>query len=597
MKINIITFLRISLIFLLISNTLSQISVFPDHFIDTDSPYSSSNLYLSSDIKERQIYKLGYFSQSNTKIKSNKFGIVYTPDPVCEGDSGNTLITDNNEIQSKFFESIKDPKSSREKNFSEELELLKYFCSGPKLIINTPFPVLHNTGYILKYKLSMTNDYLNNQNINIKVNLRIIQKHSISGEELVCTFGMKGGVADWFKMTIKSKLSTANKITMMFTCEGENDSKNFDINPDDSFKFIFEIDDQNYNVFVSFYQVLLEDSSSSYISSYENNNIIRTFNGLEKCDITNEESKCLIGYACSDEKVCKSCEPSCFECYNNMQCENCNILTDVGKSTCEKNYIDLSNFEDIKINAPLPSNEFHERSTIGFWIFISDLSKARNGNSNIYHVVIKDRYVLSIIPNEISTGIYCHAYEDLYRRITSETIYESHYTDRESDYVVYKKIPTEEQLNYINSKDLSGQWFHVSCGLSLDHKKFHVTSVINGEVGYTERALRHENLYYDSNKNEYVENDIYNRHIINENNQNLLVEFRNFGKASSKIYLRYFLLFQEYIPPSYKYMYFDFYGVNNIEKYILLQIKFDKLIEDSNTYKITFKTIEPLEQS
>jgi hypothetical protein len=104
-------------------------------------------------------------------------------------------------------------------------------------------------------------------------------------------------------------------------------------------------------------------------------------------------------------------------------------------------------------------------------------------------------------------------------------------------------------------------------------------------------------LYYDSNKNEYVENDIYNRHIINENNQNLLVEFRNFGKASSKIYLRYFLLFQEYIPPSYKYMYFDFYEANNIKKYILLQIKFDKLFEDSNTYKIMYKTIESQEQS
>ena len=74
--------------------------------------------------------------------------------------------------------------------------------------------------------------------------------------KLICIFGMKGEVADWFKMTIQSKLSTANKITMMFTCEGENDSQNFEVNPDDSFKFIFEIDDPNFKVFISFYQVL-----------------------------------------------------------------------------------------------------------------------------------------------------------------------------------------------------------------------------------------------------------------------------------------------------------------------------------------------------
>ena len=122
-------------------------------------------------------------------------------------------------------------------------------------------------------------------------------------------------------------------------------------------------------------------------------------------------------------------------------------------TTCVKNYIDFSNFEDIYIDVPLygDQKEFHERSTFGFWIFISDLSKARTGNANIYHVVLKDRYVVSIIPNEVSTGVYCHAYEDLYRTITSETIYESHYTDRESSYVLYRMIPSDEQLKYINS--------------------------------------------------------------------------------------------------------------------------------------------------
>ena len=85
---------------------------------------------------------------------------------------------------------------------------------------------------------------------------------------------------------------------------------------------------------------------------------------------------------------------------------------------------------------------------MGLWIFISDLSKAKNGNYNIYHVILKDRYVLSIIPNELSVEIFCHTYEDLYRKITSETTLQSNYIDRESDYVLSRVIPSDDQLRY-----------------------------------------------------------------------------------------------------------------------------------------------------
>ena len=600
MKAKLYHFSILLLILLLISNSFSQIKVFPDHYIESDSPYSSSDLYLSSDIKERQIYKLGYFSDPNAPnsdktIKSYKFGVIYSPDKYCVDKSDNSAIKDDESI-SKFFYSITDKTSTRENNFSEELELLKHFCFGQKLIINTPFPTLHNTGYILKYKLSMTNDFTDGQDVDINISLRILP----STDYPICKFRMKGGKADWFKMTIKSKLASTNKITMMFSCEGESVSHNFDVNTNDSFQFIFDNGggSNTFNVYISFYQVLLEDSSSSYVSSYGENKIIRTYNGMDQCSNDVAEKKCLIGFACVTKEggvgnECKSCDSSCFDCNGVGSCSTCNALTDVGTdgtgvgTTCKKNYIDFSNFEDIKIKPVLSSDEFNERSTFGFWIFISDLSKARNGNSNIYHVVLKDRYVLSIIPNEISTGVYCHAYEDLYRTITTETIFESHYTDRESAYVLYKMIPTNEQLQYINSKDLSGQWFHVSCGLSFDHKLFHVTTMINGEEASNEKALRHENLYYDSDKNQYVENDIYNRHIIKDH---LEVEFRNFGLAGSKVFLKYFILFQEYIPPSYKFMYYDLYDIRSpFSELILLQIKFDELTEDSSGYKINYK--------
>ena len=586
-----LNFSNLLLIFLLISNAISQVTVYPDHYLETDSPYSMSSLYLTSDIKERQIYKLGYFSTGTTNIKSYKFGLIYKPDSFCLNENNSDGIAESNvNTSNKFFSSINNQESTREKNnFSEELLLLKHYCSGKALTINAPFPTLHNTGYILKYKLSMTNSDASTDEVEININLHI---NSTNENNLICKFKMKSEVADWFKLTIKSKLTTTNKITMIFSCEGEDVSHNFDVKTDESFKFLFNSDNSDFDIYISFYQVILEDSSSSYVLDYNDNNIIRTYNGLEKCG-TADDRKCLIGFLCNGSSKCQKCDETCYECENGGTCQNCNVLTDVdgtgtgaGAGTCKKNYVDLSNFGDLDIDVPLNSNEFHERSTMGFWIFISDLSKARTGNANIYHVVLKDRYVISIIPNEVSTGVYCHAYEDLYRTITSETIYESHYTDRESSYVLYRMIPSDEQLKYINGRDLSGQWFHVSCGLSFDHKMYHLTTVINGEAYYIETALRHENLYYDSSKSQYVENDIFNRHIINDNK--LKLEFRNFGKAGTKVYLKYFLLFQEYIPPSYKFMYFDLYG--STHEMILLQIKFDELIY-SSSYQFNYKTI------
>ena len=187
------------------------------------------------------------------------------------------------------------------------------------------------------------------------------------------------------------------------------------------------------------------------------NRIIRTFNGLEKCDtnFNTPEKNCLLGYNCESNE-CKSCYFTCELCtnYNSKNyCFGCGTITapdkSIKKTTCEINNIDITNFKDIEVKVPLyKQNEFHERSTLGLWIFISDLSKAKNGNYNIYHVILKDRYVLSIIPNELSVEIFCHTYEDLYRKITSETTLQSNYIDRESDYVLSRVIPSDDQLRY-----------------------------------------------------------------------------------------------------------------------------------------------------
>ena len=572
----------LTIIILLFPKFFCQLKVYPDHYVPSDSPYSYlDSLYLTADIKNRQIYKLGYFTQSNNPIVSYKYGLIYYPDKSCSGGQISSSGT--------FFISniIKDKESTQGDNFSEELELLQNICNGNNLIINTPFPTLHNTGYILRYKLLIGCDNESNKP-NIEIYLKIL-----ANEELICSFSMDN-IAEWFFMTIQSTLSQTNKITMNFYCHKSEESKSFIVNTNDELKFIIKEKTNKY-IYLSFYQVVLEDSTDSYLSNINDKKIIRTYNGLEKCnDIAEENNKCLLGYTCQDNNQCKSCDFTCESCSgtSQTQCKGCTPLTfpdkSIGQSTCNINNIDITNFKDLEISVPLGYNEFHERSSLGLWIFISDLAKARNGNFNIYHVVLKDRYVLSIIPNEISVDIYCHAYEDLYRKITSETTLQSNYADRNSDFVLNRLIPSTEQLQYINGKDLSGQWFHASCGLSFDHKKFYASTMINGKASTIERALKHENLYYDSAKSQYVENDIFNRHIITEIDKYLNLQIKNFGNAGTKIFLKYLLLFQEYIPPSYKYMYYDYYKENGIEE-ILLQIPFDFLDINTNAYYIKMK--------
>ena len=555
------------------------LTVYPEHYVPSDSPYSYLSLYSISGIKERQIYKLGYFTGGIDTIVSYKTGFLYKPDNTCQGGTISNTKTGN-----LFFETIIDERSTRVNNFSEELELLMNICYGTSLTIGAPFPTLHNTGYVLRYKLVIACE--NSTPSNILINLK---KQSDDSEELICSFPMETK-ADWFFMTIYSTLSQTNKITMNFNCEKTEVQKSFVVNTDEEFKLVI-YEENNKDVYLSFYQVVLEDTTDSYLTNLNDNRIIRTYSGLSKCDNTYEKNKCLLGYNCENSNECTSCHYTCESCLNSnnaLRCNGCTVLTfpqnSIGKNTCPINNIDMSNFKDIEIDVPLLQGEFHERSTIGMWIFISDLKKARNSNSNIYHIVLKDRYVISVIPNELSVNVYCHAYEDLYRKITSDTTLQGNYADRESDYVLSRIIPSEEQLKYINGKDLSGQWFHVSCGLSFHHKKYYVGTMLNGEANYIERALRHENLYFDSSKNEYVENDVYNRHIIGED-ACLHVSIKNFGNSESKIFFKYFLLFQEYIPPSYKFMYYNYFD-SNLDQ-ILLQIPFDQI--DLNSYEINVK--------
>ena len=202
------------------------------------------------------------------------------------------------------------------------------------------------------------------------------------------------------------------------------------------------------------------------------------------------------------------------------------------------NYIDISQFKDINVQIIPNGNEYNERATIGLWLFFSDLTNSRSLENDIYHIVLEDRMVISIVPGDNVLTAYCHAYEDLYRKITSDTTLHSSYSDKSSEYVVSDVIPSEDQLGKMDVESMNGKWFHISCGLSYDHKEFYLKSVVNGEMKTQPKTLKTEKLYPGSGVADDGINDVYFNHIINEG-EYLILRLKNFGNSNAKIYARH----------------------------------------------------------
>ena len=148
--------------------------------------------------------------------------------------------------------------------------------------------------------------------------------------------------------------------------------------------------------------------------------------------------------------------------------------------------------------------------------FFSDLTGARSLENDIYHVVLKNRIVISLVPGDDKITAYCHAFEDLYRKVTSETKLYSYYSDKNSEYVVSQVIPSSNQKNGLEYETMNGKWFHISCGISFDHRKLYLKSVVNGINSIEAKSLPVEKLYPGSGVNDDGENDFYFSHIINK---------------------------------------------------------------------------------
>ena len=555
-----------------------EIKIYPDHISPGDPIFNTSQVYDTTN--ERFYYSLGYYTDKEVQIYSRKYGIYY--DYVkCTG----SISYSNNDVstfvgKANVIEEI-DSTINKNKNYFEEIELFKNVMTGYNIECNSNLKVIYDNNLRITYTIPVISDS-NTFTLDVKTDTDYIQ---------ICNVNLESNKLKIIQIDIKSEINNIllNEVTMIFKCTDAIINTNIKMSGDKYLTFVFNRQTTT-PISLSNYRITVEDLFSKSGINY-NKILDRSKIGLTTDESCTTSFDCFRGHVCVGN--CQKCHYSCIECNRPSDlnsCTKCGPLTDNHDSfpqsgVCPLNYVDLSQFEDIEIEILPNGREFHDRATIGLWLFFSDLTYSKSLTNDIYHIVLVDRMVISLVPGENDITTYCHAYEDLYRKITSDALLHSSYLDKSSEYVVSSVIPSNAQKNNrLDIETMNGKWFHISCAISFFHEKFYLKSMVNGQMDAIENnKLKKENLYPDSSgfglSNDKIENDVYFNHIINDG-EYLYLKLKNFGNSKAKIYARHLMFFKEFIPVDLQYMYFNFKDETKYKE-ILYQIPFDELFIQS----------------
>ena len=576
------------ILYLIVSNSIinSEIKIFPDHYEHGDEIFQTSQV---NDVTfERFYYKVGYFTNSENSYYSPKYGITYLPDNTCISiTDGISLIYNSIDRESFFSDNDADGKpikvidSTRSnKNKVEETKLYQNTmkASGNFRCLS-PFILFHNKYFVLTYKLPM----ISSTGINLEVYL--YNENTVS-EEKICEMNLNPNEFTIMTITISPKNSglEGTLIETEYVCNGV--LKIITAKEPSKFYLLFKGFIGSKSLTLSNYHVTIEYQGIKTGTEYRTS-FIRSINGLNTCE---KDEDCFTGFMCLGHK-CLQCHSTCLRCTVDISesnarnyCSQCNAMSisqfpNIG--VCDMGYVDMSQFENFEVNVKPDGNDFNDRETMGFWVFFANTFYSATNSGSIFHVVLKDRLVASLVPGNKVVKVYCHVFEDIFRHRTSDITLSNDYESQMVDgYYLMEDVPSFGQKKYMQGDDdynIDGHWFHVTCAESFDHGLFYIKTVINGEKDIKESNLKHEPLY------ENVENDQYFRHIINDGDY-LTLSFKNWGSSGTKVFLRNFILFKEYIPKHMQYMYFNFNGLSDFHE-ILYQIPFDHLYYGTD-YKI-----------
>ena len=624
------------LFFYLINQAIIEctINIYPDHHSQYDPNFNRSQV--KGITYESFYYDLGYFTNLSENYRSPKYGVNYRP-VKCVITTGNNQPIYRSNDQTSFFgtnKGIEDPSSTLNMNNKyEETKLFRNTVTGSNLTFPSPIRAFHSENF----QINITIPIISNNNLKIYIKLK---SESGSFNKNIANFNILSNKITRVTLLIEPKENNVERAQMDFSYSLNGVTKN-DVNTiyitGDPDLLIQIYSSNNHNFVLSNYRVTITDTSSISGTPF-NLNMIRSKNGLlNNCT---KDQDCFIGFTCSRFN-CVPCHTSCTECDQDdiygagiNHCRECNILSTTPKphdGYCDIGYVDMTLFKDFDVKVKPDGQDFNDRETLGFWIFFTDTELSRERSSRnlditpenediLHHVVLKNRFVITIIQRIRKLSVYCHVHENIFSRNTSDHLYfhddnniidivktgtTYRYFTPHKYYYLNFTVPSQSQKEkmvnrLIDSeidKTIDGHWVHISCAESFDHGLFYLKTVINGQNEYKEEHLYHEPFLrtFDNNNDISLDvvNDKYFKSIIYDDN-NLYLKFLNFHYSKSKIYMRHLTLFKEYIPINMQYMYFDYSGVSNFYE-LLYYIPFTQLFY-GNAYKIKGYSYEYTEE-
>ena len=405
--------------YLIISNNIinSEITIYPDHYEHDDEIFTTSQV--DGVTNERFYYSIGYFTELNIDYISPKYGITYHPIKCDNLDSSSPLFYNDND-RTSFFNDIEGKpirftdSTRSKKNRLEETKLFQNTMTGKNIKCPSPFKLFHNKYFTITYKLPII---CTAGNTNVKI---ILQNEDMNLNKEICKVELIENKYDIIEIEITPKNSAiiGNRVETEYYCKNNNILTLITLK--EPITLYLQIQSDTNDIVLSNYRTTIMDKSIKTGTEYQTS-FIRSKNGMNTCD---EDEDCFEGFMCLGH-LCLKCHSSCLRCSVDISesnsknyCTKCNSLSISQKpnlGVCDMGYVEISQFENFEINIEPDGNDFNDRETMGFWVFFANTFYSATNYGSIFHVVLKDRLVVSLIPGNKVVRVYCHPFEDIYQ--------------------------------------------------------------------------------------------------------------------------------------------------------------------------------------
>ena len=255
-----------------------------------------------------------------------------------------------------------------------------------------PWKLFHQKTFVMTYKLPMISSFTTT------LSVRLFNVNPSINEE-ICSMSLTANKFEVMTIVIYTNTDGiyGSSIEMEYVCNGIH-KKITAADPVD-FKLRF---DSTSEIILSNYVVTIEDQDVLE-GTKETSAMQRGKTGLDNS--CNTDNDCFYGYMCNIQSQCLRCHQSCLRCTvdisesNSMNyCTMCNLLSitsEPDRGICDIGYVDVSQFENFDVSVKPDGNDFNDRQTLAFWVFFADTFNSPTNSGSIYHIVLKDRLVVS----------------------------------------------------------------------------------------------------------------------------------------------------------------------------------------------------------